>query len=166
MTTDIAFLVDFLLSEKGLCGQTYLLILLNIADDKYRVGVVATNNLINLNIIALDLRPRRVPAHYALFGINAAHHVEHLLVVDVIKEPDVGLMCVLFKRHRIAISDVEHLVVGVLAEENTDDALGGTRGYSVVVVNDGEENGRVHYDHFGLLVLHSLEQCVSHIFRV
>ncbi len=57
VTTDVAFLVDFLLGEESLSRQTYLLILLNIADNKYRVCVVAANNLINLNIVALDFGP-------------------------------------------------------------------------------------------------------------
>lgn len=126
VTTDVAFLVDFFLGEESLCRQTYLLILLNIADNEYRVGVVAANNLINLNIVALDFGPGRVPADDTLFGINTAHHVEHLLVVDVIEEPDVGLLRIFFKRHRVAISDVEHLIVSVLAKENTDDTLRST----------------------------------------
>lgn len=57
VTTDVAFLVDFLLGEESLSRQTYLLILLNIADNKYRVCVVAANNLIYLNIVALDFGP-------------------------------------------------------------------------------------------------------------
>lgn len=56
VATDIAFLIDFFLSEESFGGQTDLLLFSDIANNKNRVCVVAADNFIELDVVASDLR--------------------------------------------------------------------------------------------------------------
>jgi hypothetical protein len=83
-------------------------------------------------------------------------------VVDVVEEPDMGLMLILFKRNRVAVRHVKNAIVSVFAEKNSDDTLGGATGYSVVVVDDRKKNGGVNNDILGNLGLDLLDEGVRH----
>ena len=116
VTTDLAIFVYLFLSEEGFSWKSDLLLLCDIADNEDGVGVVAADNLVELDVVLSDAGARRVPAHNPFLWIDASHHVEHLFVVDVVKEPDVWLLRILFEGNCIAVGNIEHIVVSVFAE--------------------------------------------------
>jgi len=120
---DIAIFIELLLGKESLSGQANLVLLLNVNDNKNGVRVVAADNLVKLNVILLDLRTGGVPTHDALLGVDSSHHVEHLLVVDVIEKPNVWLFCVLLKGHSVAVRDVKGAIISVFADEHSNHSL-------------------------------------------
>ena len=106
LSVHVSFRVDFFTREVCLCGQTNLRLLLNIAHNKEWIGVVPSQNLIDMDVSLLDLWAARVPANDLLAAIDTAHHVVHLLVVDVVKEPHIWLLQVFLKGNCIAIGDI------------------------------------------------------------
>ena len=55
MTLDVAVLVELFLGEECFGGKADLLLFLDVADNEDRVGVVASDDLIQLDVVALDL---------------------------------------------------------------------------------------------------------------
>jgi hypothetical protein len=49
-------------------------------------------DLVYLDVCLPDLRSQTVPADDALPSIDPFHHIEHVLSVDVVEEPDIGLV--------------------------------------------------------------------------
>eukprot|EP00356_Strombidium_inclinatum_P013392 CAMPEP_0170481782 /NCGR_PEP_ID=MMETSP0208-20121228/2094_1 /TAXON_ID=197538 /ORGANISM="Strombidium inclinatum, Strain S3" /LENGTH=222 /DNA_ID=CAMNT_0010754547 /DNA_START=210 /DNA_END=879 /DNA_ORIENTATION=+ len=123
LAVDIAVIVGFLLGEVGLGGQANVLLVLHADHDEAGVGVVVADDLINFYVVLADVGARRVPAHDLLLRINFAHHPEHLLVVDVVEEPDLGVLLILFERNGEAVGHFQNAVVAVLAHEGSDHSL-------------------------------------------
>lgn len=104
LSANITILSKLLLSEEGLRWKPNLLLFLDFANNENRVGVIAPQNFIELDVVRFNLWARGVPSHNAFFRVDSAHHVEHLLVVNVIEEPNVRFLRVFFERNCIAIS--------------------------------------------------------------
>ena len=95
--------------------------MLDIDDDQSRVRSVFLKKLVYFNVVGFELGAGGVPAYHLLFGIDLdvfvsgevneeqhlSEHFIHTLMVDVIQEPDSGLLRVLFKRHCVGVSDAE-----------------------------------------------------------
>ena len=101
---NISVFVDLFLREETICWEPDLLLLLHIANNKYWVLMIPSHNLIQLYVVKLNLRPTRVPPHNKFFILDPIHHTKHFLVVDVVEKPNIEVVLVFFKRHRIAIS--------------------------------------------------------------
>lgn len=110
VASNVAIIVHFFLGEECLSGQANLLFFLNVAHHEDGISVVATQDLVQLNVVSFDSRTARVPAHDLFLHIDSAHHVEHLLMVNMVEEPNVWLLWVLLKWHCIAVSDLTCLV--------------------------------------------------------
>ena len=66
--------------------------LLNFDDNKDWKSIVSADDLIDLNIIFLGGRASGIPSNNLFFTINLAHHCKHFFMVDVVEEPDIGLL--------------------------------------------------------------------------
>lgn len=106
LPSDIAVLADFLLSEECFCWQTDLLLLLDVANDEDWVGVIASNDFVNMDIVLHQQGPCGVPPHDSFLGVDPTHHVEHLFVVDVVEKPNVRLLGVFLEWNCVAIGNV------------------------------------------------------------
>lgn len=97
---------------------------------------VPPEHLTNPDILGFELRPRRVPPDESLLGVDLKsperyflEHGEHLLVVEVVQEPDVGLVGVLLEGDRVAVRHLHDAVVRLAwvrdgrTEEGADHAL-------------------------------------------
>jgi hypothetical protein len=92
LAAKISIFINFFSGEISFGREANLLLFLHIADDEDRVRVVASNDLIDGDVALTDLGAGGVPADDAFFTVDAAHHVVHLLVVDVVEEPNFGLL--------------------------------------------------------------------------
>lgn len=137
LSAKISILVDLLSCEVGSRGKADLLRLLHTADHVDWHRVVATEDLVDLDVVLLGLGASGVPADDLLSAVDPAHHVEHLLVVDVVKEPDVGLVQIFLEGHSEAIGDLESSLVTVLSKKSSNDTLPGVLRHSVVVIDNG-----------------------------
>jgi hypothetical protein len=134
LAVQVSVLVDFFLSKVSFSGKTNLLFFLDIADDKDGVGVVPADNFVDLDVRATDAGTGRVPSNDSFLAIDSSHHVEHLLMVDVIEKPNFRLLQVLFERNRIAISYIKDAVIAIFSEQCAYHSLFCSTGDSVVVV--------------------------------
>ena len=89
---------------------------MNLDQNKHWVSVVLSKNLININVSSLYGRSTGVPTYNAFLAMNLPHHVEHSLMIDVIKKPNLRLLEVLIERHGIAVGHIEEAVVTVLTQ--------------------------------------------------
>lgn len=137
LSADVAFGIGFFLSEVGLSGQTDLLLILDSDHNKDWVGVVSPENLINLDIGLLDIGTSGVPSQDLFARVDFTHHVEHLLVINVIEEPDAWLVFVLFERNGIAIGYLKNAVIAVLSHEGSNNSTLAVFGKSIVVIHNG-----------------------------
>lgn len=136
LSSQVSILINLFLSEVCRCGKSNLF---NFANAAYNVdwhGIVPSENLIDLDVILLAIRSRRVPAKDLLSSIDAPHHVEHFFVINVIEEPDVWLIEVLLERHSVAISHLKLAFVTILSQKHTDNSLSRVLSHTVVVVNN------------------------------
>ncbi len=69
-----------------------------------------------MDVAKPNIRSSRVPTDNLFLAVDAAHHVEELLVVDLIKEPDFRLLQILFKRHSVAICHVKDALIAIKSE--------------------------------------------------
>ncbi len=103
LASNVAVLTHFFLCKECFSGQANLLLLLHVANNEHRVSVVPSDDFINVDVVLHKQWSCRVPSHNPFFSINTTHHVEHLFVVDMVKEPNLRLLWVFFKRNCIAI---------------------------------------------------------------
>jgi hypothetical protein len=75
------------------------------------MGLVALEELVNLNITGSNTRPGAVPSYDFLLGIDSLVHIEHVLQIVVIKKPYFGISRLLLERHCEAVADVESSLV-------------------------------------------------------
>ena len=136
LSAQVSILVNLLLGEVSSRRKTNLICLLHAADHIDGHRVVTTQDLVDLDVVLLGVWTSRVPAYDLLLAVDATHHVEHLFVVDVVEEPDVGLVKVFLEGHSEAVGHFELALVTIEAEKGADDTLLGVLGYSVVVVDD------------------------------
>lgn len=135
--------------------------MLDVYHEENGVIVILGKHLVDLDIVALERRPCRVPAQELLFLADLwsgreyfLHHAEHGLVVEVVEEPDIGLTGILLEGDSIAVDDVEGVIVD-FAQEGPHDALAPLLEVdSVEVVDDGKEDEGVDVDLSNLCFAH------------
>jgi hypothetical protein len=77
--------------------------------------------------------------------VDLLEHVEHVLQVAVVQEPDRRVLLVLLKRHGKAVGHVD-LAFERVAQQDAHDALAGVARDAVVVVHHAQQHERVQ-DH-------------------
>ena len=115
LAINISIGVCFLLGEVRLGWKTDGCFFLN--PDNYKDGlcVVSPQYLVDIDVILPNVWSSRIPSDDLLPRIDLPHHIEHVLVKDVIEEPNIfWLVLVLFKGHGVAVRHLEHVVVSVL----------------------------------------------------
>jgi hypothetical protein len=146
LAAKVAILVNLFL--RGVCLNWHSLdsLLVNTDNHENWGGIVATQDLVDFNIGLFDLRSCRVPAYDFLLEVNLAEHLVHAFVVDVVEEPDVWLISILFEWNRVAVCDIQHTLVSVLAQQNANNALFGPTCDPVIVIHYRQQHRRVHYN--------------------
>ena len=84
-------------------------------------------------------------------------------MVNVVEEPDIRLLQVLFKRYSVAISHLELSFVTILAQQGAYNAFASIFGDSVVMIDDGKEHGGVDNDFVARLSRHFMDQILCHL---
>lgn len=74
---------------------------------------VFSEDLVDLDIMGSEGVAGGVPTDEFFLLTDLPHHVEHLLVVEVIQEPDAGLAGVLFEGYSVAVDYLNILVIHV-----------------------------------------------------
>lgn len=138
LTSDVTFFTNLLLCEECFSWEADLLLLLNVANNKNWVGVIPSNDFIDVNIVLHQLRSCRVPSHNSLFSVDTTHHVEHLFVIDVIEKPNIRFLEILLEWNCIAISYVQYFIISVLSSQHSNNSLRCSACNSVVVIDDGQ----------------------------
>ena len=69
-----------------------MVVLLHFNNDKAWLCIIPANDFIDLNVCLLRVWSSRVPTNNLLLAVDLAHHIEHFFMVDVIEEPDIGLL--------------------------------------------------------------------------
>lgn len=167
LATDVAIVVDLLLREVCLGGQADLRLLVHTNDAEDGRRAVTAHHLVDINIVLANGRTGRVPADNLLSAVDLSEHGVHGLVEDVIEEPNVGwIFLVFFEGHSITVGDlargfpVEFLLV--VTEQDTDDSSLGVLGDTIVVIDDGQEHRRVHDNNVGVRSFHSHNGSICH----
>jgi len=57
-------------------------------------------------------------------------------VVNVVKEPDIGLIEILIEWDSVAICDIKNALVSIFSKKNSNNTLFGVLSYSIVVINN------------------------------
>ena len=105
LTRNVSFVINLFFGEVSLGWQLDLFLILNSDDNKGWLTVVFSQHLVDINIILPDGRAGRVPANNLLATVDPSHHVVHLLMENVIEEPNISwVLLILFEWNRIAIS--------------------------------------------------------------
>ena len=136
---------------------------LDTADNINWHCVVAAQNFVDLNIVFLRLRSCRVPSDDLFSAIDASHHVEHLFVINMVKEPDIRLLQVLFERHGVAISHLELSFVTILTTQGANYAFASIFCHSVVMIDDGKKHRGMYDNLVTRLSGHLMDQILCHL---
>jgi hypothetical protein len=137
LSADVALGISFFLSEVCFSGQADLLLVLDSDHNEDWVRVISPENLINLDVTLLDIGTSRVPTQDLFSRVDFTHHVEHLLVVNVIEEPDAWLILVFLKRNGIAIGNLEYAIIAILSHQGSNNSSLAIFGKSIVVIHNG-----------------------------
>ena len=167
LATDVAVVVDLLLREVCFGGQADLRLLVHANDAEDGRRIIAAHHLVDVNIVLADGGAGRVPADDLLLAVDLSEHGIHGLVEDVIEEPNVRrIFLVFFEGHSVTVGDlargfpVELLLV--VTQQDTDDSSLGVLGDAIVVIDDGQEHCRMHDNNVGMRSLHSLNGSICH----
>ena len=163
LSTQVSILINLFLGEVSGRRQANLSSFLNTADDIHGHSVVASQNFVNLDVVLLGLWSCWVPSNDLLSAINASHHVEHLLVINVVEEPDIGLFQVFFEGHSVAISHLELSFVAILTTQGANNSLASIFGHSVVMIDDGKKYGGVDDNLVARLSNYLVDQILCHL---
>jgi hypothetical protein len=137
LSTDVALGISFFLSEVCFSRQADLLLILDSDNNEDWVRIVSPEDLINLNITLLDIGTSRVPTQDLFARVDFTHHVEHLLVINVIEKPDAWLIFVFLKRNGIAIGDLKNAIIAILSHQGSNNSSLAVFGKSIVVIHNG-----------------------------
>ena len=163
LSPQVSILINFLLGEISGGWESNLFNFSNTADDVHWHSVIPSEDLIDLNIVLLGVRSSRIPSNDLLSTIDAPHHVEHLLVVNVVEEPDIGLLQVLLEGHGVAICHLELSFVTILTTQGAYNSLASIFGHSVVMIDDGKKYGGVNDNLVARLSSHLVDQILCHL---
>ena len=117
------FVISLFLSKICLSWQTNLLLVLDSDHNEDWVCVISSQDVVDFDVIKLDIWASRVPTDDLFAWVDFSHHVKHLLVVDVIEEPDVWLILVFFEWDCETIGDFQYTIISIFAHECSDDSL-------------------------------------------
>ena len=86
---------------------------LDIDDDEDVGGIVPSKNFVDVDVIFSNGGARGVPTYDFLPRIDFSHHIKHILMVNMVKKPDIGFILFFFEWHSEAISDLKDVVISV-----------------------------------------------------
>jgi len=95
----------------GFGGETQFIDMFDIDHDQDGMSTVFLEDLMDLNIVRLELGACSVPTDNLFLCANLSKHAEHILVIDMIKEPDVVLFGVLFERNGVGVGYIELFLI-------------------------------------------------------
>ena len=89
-------------------------IFLDIDDHVDGIIAVFTKELIDVDICFTDLSAWWIPSNDLLLGVNFPKQRVHGFMVVVVKEPDLWITRIFFKRNSITITDLQNSLLAVL----------------------------------------------------
>ena len=128
---NIPIIVGLLLGEVGLGGQANLLFVVDLDHHEYWGGIIFPEDFINGDIVQFDIGACGIPTDNFFSGVDFSHHAEHLLVVDVVEKPDVGLVLVLFERHCETVCYFQNSIISIFSKQGSNNSFLGILGKSI-----------------------------------